>query len=338
MKQNVCILFGGKSEEYEVSLSSVYNVLENVDTDRYEISKIGITRDGKWLRYSGSNEKILNDKWEEDAKGVYVDFSTGCVDNLPPDTVFFPVMHGSFCEDGRLQGIFESLKLKYVGCDSHSSFLCMDKYLTKLAANELNIPTVPYILVKKGCLNLDKIKDKVLKLSYPVFIKPARSGSSRGSNVVYNESMLSFALEDAFKYSDTALIEQFIKCTECEIGVLSTHSGTIFSHVGSLSYNGDFYGYNEKYINKGTKYNIPANLSPIIRNKITEYAKILFRGLGCYGISRLDFFVDGDENIYFNEINTLPGFTGDSMLPMLFNEIGYSVSDIIDILIKNAKF
>ena len=336
-KQEVCVLFGGKSEEYEVSLSSAYNVLENIDTDRYEVYKIGITREGRWLMYEGDNESILNDCWEKDASEVFIDFSTGCVDKLPRGTVFFPVMHGSYCEDGRLQGIFESLNLRYVGCDSYSSFLCMDKYLTKLVAAELNVPTVNYILAKKHRFNLDKIKNDVLKLSYPVFIKPTRSGSSRGSNIVNNENELIYALEDAFCFSDTALIEKFIKATECEIGVLSTQDGTVFSPVGSLSYEGDFYGYTEKYINKCTKYAIPADISFTARQKITEYAKMLFDCLGCYGISRLDFFVDG-ENIYFNEINTMPGFTEESMLPMLFKEIGYSVSDIIDILIKNAKF
>ena len=337
MKQNVCVLFGGKSEEYEVSLLSAYTILTNIDTSRYEIHKIGVTKEGKWLRHYGTDEDILNDAWQKDTSEIVINFSTGCVDNLPRDTVFFPVMHGTYCEDGRLQGIFESLGLKYVGCDSASSFLCMDKHLTKLAAKELNIPVVPWLRADKSNFDLAKTEYDVLNFGYPVFVKPAKSGSSRGSHIVNSQKELFYALKNAFEFSDNVLVEKFIKCTECEIGALSTQSNTIFSSVGSLSYEGDFYGYEEKYIKKKSIYSIPAEISPKVRGRIKELAKSLFEALGCHGLSRLDFFVDEKENIYFNEINTFPGFTKDSMYPMLFNKMGYSISAIIDILIENAK-
>ena len=336
-KQSICVLFGGKSEEYEVSLSSCYNVLSNMDKSKYEISKIGITKEGKWLRYFGNNEKILNDTWQDETEDVFIDFSTGSVDNLPKDTVFFPIMHGTFCEDGRLQGIFETLGVKYVGCNAYSSFLCMDKHLTKLVAQSIGVPVVPSICVDKNCFDFEKVKAEAHNFTYPVFVKPTKSGSSRGSNIVYSEKSLFNALECAFEYSSTVLIERYVKCTECEIGVLSTQSGIIFSPVGSLTYCGEFYGYNEKYIDKKSIYNIPASVSTPTQNRITNYAKMLFNTLGIYGLSRLDFFVDKDENIYFNEINTFPGFTNESMYPMLFKKIGYSLSSIIDILIENAK-
>lgn len=336
MKKSVCILFGGKSEEYEVSLSSAYNVLGSIDKSKYNVSKIGITKDGRWLRYYGGRDSILNDTWRNEAKEIFIDFSTGCVDNLPFDTVFFPVMHGNFCEDGRLQGIFESIGARYIGCHSASSFLCMDKHLTKMVARSLKIPVVDWICISKHQA-FNKIAHDVSKFGYPVFVKPSKSGSSNGSFVVYNESMLFSAIQNAFEYSDTVLIEKYIKAIECEIGMLTTEAITIFSEVGSLKYSGDFYGYKEKYLLGSTTYSIPALISAKNQEKIKEYAKSLFSALGCYGLSRFDFFVDENESIYFNEVNTLPGFTRDSMYPMLFEKMGYSLTTLIDILIENAK-
>ncbi len=337
MKKSVCILFGGKSEEYEVSLSSAYNVLGSIDKNKYNVSKIGITKDGRWLRYYGGRDSILNDTWQSETKEVFIDFSTGCVDNLPFDTVFFPVMHGNFCEDGRLQGVFDTLGVKYVGCGSASSFLCMDKHLTKLMAKEIGVCVVPWICASRK-QDFNEIANNVSKFGYPVFIKPSKSGSSRGSFLVRNENMLFSSLKGAFEYSDTVIIERYVKAIECEIGALSTSTGTVFSEVGSLRYNGDFYGYEEKYLLGNTTYAIPALISVKNQEKIKGYAKALFDSLGCYGLSRFDFFVDESENVYFNEVNTLPGFTKDSMYPMLFENAGIPLTRLIDILIENAKF
>ena len=333
MKKSVCILFGGKSEEYEVSLRSAYSVLCSIDTERYEIAKIGITRDGKWLRFLGNNEDILNDRWETSSLPIRIDFSTGCVDNLPLDTAFFPVMHGNFCEDGRLQGMLETIGAKYVGCDSASSFLCMDKHLTKLIARENSVPVVPWICASK-CEDFREIAHDVSNFGYPVFIKPCKSGSSRGSSIIHNESMLFSALDGAFAYSDTVLIERYVKATECEIGALTTDRGTIFSEVGALTYSSDFYDYNTKYLSTNTKYSIPAPLPLGVSEKIKEYARTLYSVFGCRHLSRLDFFVTEEHKIYFNEINTMPGFTSSSMYPMLFENSGYSFSEIIDILLN----
>ena len=224
MKKSVCILFGGKSEEYEVSLSSCYSVLNSINYSLYDIHVIGITRNGAWLRFFGDKEMILNDTWWEYSTPIAVDFSSGRVDNLPLDTVFFPVMHGSFCEDGRLQGLFELLNLRYVGCDSISSFLCMDKHLTKLRAGDLGVPTVPHALVDKGFLN----NNTKLNFSYPVFVKPSRSGSSRGASLVLCDDMLHGAVSCALEFSSKVLIEKFVNGTECEIGALSTRDGKKF--------------------------------------------------------------------------------------------------------------
>ena len=334
MKKSVCVLFGGKSEEYEVSLRSAYSVLCSIDTERYEIAKIGITRDGKWLRFLGSNEDILSDRWELSALPVHIDFSTGCVDNLPLDTVFFPVMHGSHCEDGRLQGIFESIGARYIGCHSASSFLCMDKHLTKIIASENSIPTVRGLCVRKNNLDFKKICKDVSVFAYPVFVKPVSSGSSRGASLVKNESELFDAIMNALEFSDSVLIEEYILGTECEIGALEVDGNVIFSEVGSLDYASDFYDYNTKYLSNKAKYSIPAVLPDHITDKIKEYAKKLYSIFGCRHLSRLDFFVTDSGKIYFNEINTMPGFTKTSMFPMLFAHSGYSFTEIIDILLN----
>ncbi len=336
MKKSVCIIFGGKSEEYEVSLRSAYSMLENIDTDRYIIKKIGITRDGKWLEFTGDNEEILKDTWQNSTKSVKIDFSTGCVDNLGKIDVFFPVMHGTFCEDGRLQGIFESLGIKYVGCDSLCSFLCMDKHLCKMIAASLGINVAKGICINKARMrDFYSILKDVSKIGYPVFVKPALSGSSRGAKKVDRADNLYSAISEAFLYSSKVLIEEFIEGIECEIGALEvSEDQVIFSEVGSLSYNSDFYDYDTKYINEGTTYQIPANLPSTVSDKIKENARLLFSAFGCKDLSRLDFFVTRDNTVYFNEINTLPGFTSISMYPMLFKSLGYSFAEIIDILLK----
>ena len=291
----------------------------------------------KWLRYYGDNESILKDTWQDKTDEVVMNFSTSSVDKMPHDTVFLPVLHGTFCEDGRLQGIFETLGLKYVGCDSSSSFLCMDKNLTKSVAKSLNIPCVPSICVTENQFDFEVLAKEVLNLTYPVFVKPTKSGSSRGSNVVYSQNELLTAINEAIEFSSSVLIEKYIKSTECEIGILSTHNGIIFSPVGSISYDKDFYDYKEKYLNNKTVYNIPATVSYEVQKEITEYARLLFSHLNLNGLSRIDFFVDENDNVYFNEINTFPGFTKGSMFPMLFEKMGYSFSEILDILIENAK-
>ena len=328
MKKSVCIIFGGKSEEYEVSLRSAYCVLESIDKGRYDISKILVTKDGKWLRFFGSNQDILNDNYHYCTEPIKIDFTRGCIDNIGKIDIAFPVMHGTFCEDGRLQGIFESLGIKCVGCDSFSSFLCMDKHLTKLVAKSVNVNVVPWVMLTKN----DALPSKI---TYPVFVKPCSSGSSRGASRVLSQLEMEKALNDAFSYSDKALIEDLIDGLECEIGVLVLPCGElILSQVGSLSYNSDFYDYETKYIKEVTEYNIPAKIPTFVSDRIKEYAKILFKALGCTKYARLDFFVDKNNNVYFNEINTLPGFTSISMYPMLFENLGYSKKEIIDILLN----
>lgn len=333
MKKAVCIMFGGRSEEYEVSLSSAYSVLESIDKDKYEIVKIGINKQGEFLLFNGCNEDVLNDRWE--LKSSAIDISPFSPTNkiLSKIHTVFPVVHGTFCEDGRLQSLFEALNVKYVGSDSHSSFLCMDKHLCKLVAKELGIKTAKFLCVSK---NQPLPLKKLQKISYPVFVKPSLSGSSRGASRVMEARELIPAINEAFKYSHKVLIEEFLTATECEIGVLQEKSSTVLSSVGALSHNGAFYSYEEKYINNRTSYQIPASISNESKNKIEKWSKSLFSAFNCRGLARIDFFVTPDNQVFFNEINTLPGFTKNSMYPMLFKNQGYSLTRLIDTLIENA--
>lgn len=338
LKSNILVVFGGKSEEYEVSLRSSVSVLRGIQRHKYNIYLIGITKEGKMLLPEFNLERIANDTWSEGALPVKIDFSTGCVDSLPKIDVALPIVHGSFCEDGRLQSLFELLGVRYVGADTLSSALCMHKGLTKRLASTLGIPVARGFEVDRIRLSdINGILKGAKNIGYPVFVKPCSSGSSRGASPIMQSEELLPAIKEAFKYSDSVLIEELINGKECEIGALELPTGELrLSCVGALRHGGKFYDYNEKYINGTTKYEIPASIPPEISEKIRDYAHTLFRFFNLRGLARLDFFVTENGKIYFNEINTLPGFTEASMYPMLFNLEGYTMGGLIDALIDTC--
>ena len=207
MKRTVCILFGGRSEEYEVSLSSAYSVFESIDKYKYKIVKIGITKQGEILLFHGNNEDVLNDTWQSKSSSIEISPFSPTNKILSKIDTVFPVVHGTFCEDGRLQSVLEALNVKYVGSDSRSSFLCMDKHLCKLIAKELGIRTANFLCISK---NQPLPLKKLQKISYPVFVKPSLSGSSRGASRVREARELIPAINEAFKYSNKVLIEEFL--------------------------------------------------------------------------------------------------------------------------------
>lgn len=339
-KCKVCLIFGGKSNEYEVSLRSAYFILKSIDNSLFDVRMIGITRDGKWYFYSGDYEKILDNSWHKDeCEGVIFDLSKGCFlcngMEYRPD-VAFPVMHGDFCEDGRLQGLFDIFGISYTGCGFFSSILSYNKHFTKQIARELKIPVARDILVTRD--DLESFFDIVCRvyydLSLPVAVKPCGSGSSVGVSIVNKIGDLYIAVKKALEYSPYALIEEFIVGDECEIGVLVKNGKAILSPVGKIVHGGCFYDYDTKYHSVKVKYEIPAKISPEASNKIRVYSRELFDRLGCKCLSRFDFFVRGNE-VIFNEVNTMPGFTNGSMYPMLFESEGILASELIAIILKN---
>lgn len=345
-KPRVCVIFGGKSQEYNVSLHSAYSVLSAINKDKYIVSSVGITKEGKWYLYGGDIDNILNDSWLSDTNNILpatidifnegVSVFHGITTFFKPDLVI-PMVHGEWCEDGRLQGILESALIPYLGCDSYSSFLCYNKLFTKELAKGLGIRTANHILVsQRDISSFYKIISAAKELKPPFFVKPVYGGSSIGASRVDSVSDLFSACLSALKLSDFALIEEFIEGTECEVGILSSKGELIISEVGSIDYDSDFYDYEAKYSDSSVKYNIPAKVSEIAREEIKGYARLLASTLNLKAPCRLDFFVDKKGLVYLNEINTLPGFTKGSMYPMLFKAMGYTLTSLIDCLIDSA--
>ena len=334
-KPVIGVIFGGKSMEYEVSLASACSVLEEFDGERYEIVKIGITRQGKWYLYEGENEKILNDTWQNDGslKEISIDINNGTFlaegKRLKIDKIL-PILHGDYGEDGRIQSLFEIMNQSYSGCDAFSSFISIDKDVTKKIARDVGVMVTPGITVYRGEEKDEKIYSKIRKIGYPVVVKPSNSGSSVGVEIAKNRHQARAALERALKISKKALVERKIEGKEVEISVLDMGEATYFSTVGELKYTGELYSYDEKYKNGKTEYIIPAKIPCKAEKKIKTYAKKLYKALGIRDLCRMDFFVDRKGKVYFNEVNTMPGFTKISMFPKLLLNDGIAYADIIN--------
>ncbi len=317
---NLTIIFGGKSNEHNISILSARSIMKYINKDKYNISLIYIDKDGIWYK--------CHDIDNLDNLELIKNFNM-----LTQTDIVFPVLHGKYGEDGRLQGLFEILGIKYVGCRLDSSLISMDKELTKIILNNINIPQAKYLCVHKNNYNINSILKAInTQIKYPVFIKPARSGSSIGINKAYDSNSVDKYIKEAFKYDDKVIIEEYIKGREIEVGILGNNE-LIISDIGEIKTNDDFYSYDSKYKNNKSKTIIPALIDDALVYKIKGCAIEIYKVLECRGLSRLDFFVDNDR-IIFNEINTMPGFTNISMYPMLFESIGINYSDLIDRLIE----
>lgn len=308
--EKITVIYGGKSFEHDISIRSYKSFVENINK-KYQLSTIYVDKDGLWHK----NNKLMNN----------------VVDFLKEQDVIFPLIHGNIGEDGKLQGLFETFDIKYVGSNTISSALAMDKAFCKIILDKYNIKQVPYVILNKKT----KIKEITSKLNYPVIVKPANGGSSIGISIANNTRELVKALSNAFKYDKKVVVEKFVKARELEVGVIE-NNGIICSSIGEIKSQG-FYDFDSKYI-KDTEVIVNADLKKETKLKIKEYAREIFKILECSGFARVDFLYDEiNEELYFNEINTIPGFTDISMFPKLFINDGYSYSEIIDILIKNAK-
>lgn len=347
MKKPVILIFGGQSPEYEVSLLSMYNVSRAVDRDKYDVKKIGITKDGRWFLYTGDDEKIKSGQWCGDVSELYplsiiphTGFScekNGKTEVFGQNATVFPVVHGSYCEDGRLQGLLDMCGLKYVGPGTSASAVCMDKYITKLILNNRDIPQADFVLAHKGMLaKPEKIIAAVEeRFSYPVFVKPSNAGSSVGASKVKSREQLIPAVTEAAVIDDKVLIERYIVGREIEVAVMGNDE-PFASGCGEINPGSEFYDYNTKYLSDTAKYYIPARLPDDVAERVRAYAVKIYMALGCRGLSRADFFVGEDGNITFNEINTLPGFTSISMYPSLMCHTGMTYSEVIDRLLEYA--
>lgn len=344
-KMNVVVLFGGQSSEHEISRKSAKTVLAHIDSDKYNVYPVGITKEGQWLSYQGDFSQITDPEWMKQSvkamlspdaveKSLYI-FGQELI-QVQVDVVF-PVLHGLFGEDGSIQGLLELAKLPYVGCGVLASAVSMDKLYTKIIVERLGIRQARYIAAYKEDYNLEAIHDEILKrLKYPVFIKPSNAGSSIGVSKAKDLNELESGLSEAFAHDRKILIEEMIVGREVECAILGNLTPRA-SDVGEILSAEDYYDFDAKYNNAESKTVVPAPMSDDIRKEIRENAVSIFKAVDGRGLSRVDFFIEkGTDQVVFNEINTLPGFTDISMYPMLWENKGVSKHELIDKLIRLA--
>ncbi len=349
-KLNVCVLFGGISPEHEVSLRSAESVLNNMDPEKYNIFPVGITKEGDWILYGGKDYSMLPSmQWQDcpnnrratispvRGQGLLT-FEGDCVVRELIDVVF-PVLHGENGEDGAMQGLLQLAGIPYVGPHVSASAVAMDKTLTKLVIDSAGVTQAAWLLVRNSDLQnhmvemLSKVEEK---FSYPVFVKPAGTGSSVGVSKASNRDELRDALLQAGIYDEKILVEEFIDGREVEVAVMG-NSSPVASVVGEIDSGAEFYDYDAKYITDTSVAYIPARISEEVAEELREQAVKVYTAIGCQGLSRVDFFVtrEGDR-VVFNEINTLPGFTSISMYPKLFAASGIAYNELIDQLLQLA--
>lgn len=346
MKQNILIVFGGVSSEHDVSLMSAYAILDNIDKDKYIVHKLGVTKTGDMLYYTGDNHRIKDNTW--------FNFDcTPCV--ISPNRLHhgiillekneiirieavFPIIHGKNGEDGTLQGLLSFANIPYVGCDYTSSANCMDKANTHILLDNANIKTAKYVAIREYDYSIEQdsfISIVEQDILYPCFVKPAKSGSSVGVSKATNNKELQLAIGLAFKEDSKILVEEAINGIELECAVMGNTNLTA-SCIGEIEPCNDFYDYDAKYLAMKTKTFIPARIEDSVSDTIRELSLKAYKTMECSGLARVDFFLTPTGEIYLNEINTIPGFTSISMYSQLMQASGVEFKTLITSLIEYA--
>lgn len=349
-KLNVCVLFGGISPEHDVSLRSAESVLNNMDPEKYNIFPVGITKEGNWILYGETDySKLPSGQWLDSAANCLaaispvrgqglLRFADGTVSAEHIDVVF-PVLHGENGEDGAMQGLLQMAGIPYVGPHVSASAVSMDKTLTKLVIDNAGVAQAAWQLVRNSDLHnrMEAILDQLEnRFAYPVFVKPAGTGSSVGVSKAVDREQLAMALQNAGAFDEKILVEEFIDGREIEVAVMGNNS-PVASICGEIHSGAEFYDYNAKYITDTSVAYIPARIPEDVAEQVREAAVKVYTAIGCQGLSRVDFFVTyADNRIVFNEINTLPGFTSISMYPKLFAASGIPYGQLIDNLLTLA--
>lgn len=345
MKKTVAVIFGGCSPEYPVSLQSAYSVIDNIDRDHYTPVLLGITRDGAWYRYYGDLASISEDTWQthdcvpailspDRVKRAVVEFTPQGIKETRIDLAF-PVLHGKNGEDGTVQGLIELAGIPLVGCGALSSALCMDKDRAHKLASLAGV-RVPRSVTFTGSAAPAEYREAAEMLGYPVFVKPVRAGSSFGITKVLKETELNGAVQRAFMYDDRVIIEETITGFEVGCAVLGTEDLAIGA-VDEIELTSGFFDYTEKYTLETSKIHCPARISGETAQRIKTAAAEIYRALGCRGFARVDLFLTPEEDIVFNEVNTIPGFTIHSRYPGMMARAGWTFPDIIDRLLREAE-
>ncbi len=356
-KLKIGVLFGGLSAEHEVSIKSAISIIKNLNTDKYVLIPIYISTKGEW---NYIDLTLLSD--DLDLVSL-IDHIIQCIDHIKIQKngnnnyikpinlseinklvdVLFPIIHGKIGEDGVLQGFLELIDIPYISSNILSSSITMDKEFTKIILKENDTLITPYISIKEYQYNDQKKRNEFIQViksnfSLPIFVKPANGGSSIGIKKLNSFENLLDSIENAFKYDNKVLVEQGVLGKEIEISVLENiddYDQPIVSYPGELIPNDEFYSYKAKYIMKdGAKFQIPAIFDASITSAIRKKAGEIFKILGCNCLARVDFFLENKTNkLFFNEINTLPGFTEISLYPKLLDHYGIKYKDLLDKLI-----
>jgi D-alanine--(R)-lactate ligase len=327
------IIFGGRSEEHPISIKSAQEVAKHLDTEKYEPFYIGITKDGEWKLCDGPEANWENGNCrpvvlspDRAVHGLIV-LDQGRYETISLDVVF-PVLHGKQGEDGAIQGLFELSGIPYVGCDIQSSALCMDKSLAYLVVRSAGIATPNFWTVTAN----ENIDPDVL--SYPVFVKPARSGSSFGVSKVTGKEELPSAIETASQYDSKVLIEEAVVASEIGCAILGNDLDLIAGEVDRVALSHGFFRIHQEFEpekgSENAEFIVPADIPAESRTLVQETAKAVYRALGCRGLSRVDMFLKEDGTVVLNEVNTLPGMTSYSRYPRMMAAAGLSLADVID--------
>ncbi len=350
----MAVVFGGRSDEHDVSLRSARTIMDSLDPARYEVVPVGITRSGKWLAgndplqaliaespmftlTNGEDAAVPNSDWEiEPVIGADALMPRAATEGID---VFFPALHGPMGEDGTIQGMLELAGVPYVGSGVLGSAVGMDKAMTKVILEQAGVPQVPWSLVSRQQwrANPDSILTGIEnQLPYPMFVKPANMGSSVGVSKARNRDELREAIQEASHFDRRILVEQGIEGRELEMGVLGNEA-PITSGVGEIRPTGEFYDYASKYLDDSAELIIPADIEPEVQQQMERIAIESFIALDLAGLARIDFFLEhGTNQVYLNEVNTLPGFTSISMYPMLWEQAGISLPELVNRLVELA--
>ena len=346
-KKTVAVIFGGRSPEHDVSVTSAAGILQNIDREKFNVVPVRISKSGVWTYLKNVEIPVSPDKLESDGPELFLRnpsdpgfliYENGSLEKLDIDVVF-PVLHGPFGEDGTIQGMLQMSGIPFVGAGTAGSAIGMDKVLMKEIFLQENLPAVDFMwfLRKSWIKNRSVIINAVEKeIGFPCFIKPANAGSSIGISKVKSKEDLDDAVEKAAMYDRKVLAEKAVNARELECAVLGNDYPEA-SVVGEIIPGNEFYDYDAKYQNKDSKTIAPADITEEVSKRVQALAKKAFSAIDCAGMARVDFLFDSEKNeIFLNEINTIPGFTPISMYPVLWEKTGISYTDLITKLIELA--
>ena len=346
-KLNLAIIFGGRSEEHEVSLSSGLGVINSLDKKKYNIIPIAITKKGNWL--IGKKGQMYLDKFkslagkenaisEEESQNLVTNKEKKSLNNFTEGEsgkidLVLPILHGPYGEDGRIQGFLDTVGIPYIFSGVLANAVAMNKPMAKIIAKNVGVPVLEDLVIKNKSYNLDEI---IKKLNLPIMVKPSELGSSVGASKAESKEELESAINDCSRYGDV-ILEPFFTGREFTVTIVEDPEPQVWGITEIIPLASEFYDYKAKYEEGGSKHITPAEIPKNIESKMNKYAIDVFKALNCKTLARADFFWNEKENkIYFNEINTIPGMTPTSLVPEIAKYKGYSYTKFLDKLIENS--